>query len=559
MAARAWRASRRDRALRATALVAATLGLALGCLMLAASASAAPPSTEDGDDALAAYPAPPPVAPEPEPAPEQAPAYAPIVPALAPAAPAVLPERKRRARPAQPDPAPAVVAVAPAAAATLVWSFDLEGEDGIALEGRELRPGDRIRIRASGLPAAAEITVALHSTPLAMGSGSATAAGDLDLTATVPDEAEPGDHRVVATLTAPGYAPSTASSAVTVAAPYPWLSPTVPTLGDLRLTPLKVAATATLASAFLLLAAIPAELLQSTLTENYGRAFGWARRRHPRRRLLPPALRRPWLTSGATVVLATAILGLGQTGWHLSAEAVISYLSLFLSLTVLNLGLNAGRLLAARRRLRAPGRLMPMPGALLVVAVSVAISQVLHIEPALLFGAVVTVQYGRAMSRRNEGRLALLGVATAFGIGLASWILLSLLEGIGAGSEGVALVLVEETLAGVVLETLAALVVGLLPFTYLDGKAIHDWHRRAWAGAYFVAAAAFVLIAVPTGEDWQESRTPLLTWLLIVAGFGAISLTAWAVFRYLPERARTVPGDPEDPRDDARERVAADA
>ncbi|WP_062303797.1 hypothetical protein [Demequina subtropica] len=489
---------------------------------------------------------------------------------------------------------------APPRTVGILWAFALEGPDGAAGAGGALHRGESITLRASGLPPGARVTVELHSTPLPMGAAAVDAAGDLTLVAVVPEAAESGSHEVVATLTGEGLDPSTASMAVTVAdllpavvaapilidvidpaplievepapepeasapaapapvlvpaavpdpvavstepAPVPtdgyhWLAPTVPTLGDLHLSPLRVAAAVTLASAFLLLAGIPAELLQSTLTENYSRAFGWLtpRRRGRRRSWVRRTLARPWLACGLTVALATAILGLGQTGFRFGAEEAITYLSLWLSLTILNVGLNAGRLLASRRGLRVPGRLMPLPGALIVVTISVVVSQTLHIEPALLFGVVVSVQYGRAVSTRHEGRLALLGVATAFTVGLVAWILLSALETVFAGSDGVAVTLAEETLAGVVLETLAALVVGLLPFTYLDGKAIHDWSRRAWAGTYFVAAVAFVIIAVPTGDDWQSSQTPLLTWLLIVAGFGAIALTAWAAFRFIPDR-----------------------
>ncbi|WP_062385398.1 hypothetical protein [Demequina iriomotensis] len=496
------------------------------------------------------------------------------------------------------DDAPEEYPAPPPPSVRILWAFQLSGPGGGALLGGELHRGDAITLHATGLPPGGRIAVELHSTPLPMGSGTVDATGDLTVVAVVPEAAEAGAHQVVATLTADGFEPSTATAAVTLvdAAPavvpvvqplapdpveepaaeeppaeesepvatpepavavavepapdptdpvaeepvddYPWLAPTIPTLGDLHMTPLRIAGAAALASAFLLLAGIPAELLQSTLTENYSRAFGWLapHRRGRRRSRIARLVTRPWLACGITVALATLILGLGQTEFRFGADEAITYVSLWLSLSILNLGLNAGRLAAARGRLRVPGRLMPLPGALIVVTISVVISETLHIEPALLFGVVVSVQYGRAVSTRHEGRLALLGVSTAFTLGVVSWILLSVLESTFAGSDALLVTLAEETLAGTVLETLAAMVVGLLPFTYLDGKAIHDWSRRVWAVAYFVAAIAFVLIAVPTGEDWNSSRTPLLTWLLIVGGFGAIALSAWAAFRFIPER-----------------------
>ncbi|WP_062464185.1 hypothetical protein [Demequina soli] len=530
----AWRHLGREGVLRVLALGIMVLGMTLGLVMLASAATAAPVATDDATDgsgAVLTYPAPPP-------------APAPVIhtwtpPVLAPVAAPDLPTKKHKKKAAAAPLAPVTVTV-PAPDPTLVWAFDLTGADGAALAGRELHHGDRLHVAATGLPAGATVSVELHSTPIGMGSATVDASGGLDLTIVVPEAAAVGDHRIVATLSADGYADSEASVPVTVAKDFPWLSPTVPTLFNLELTPFKVVATASLASAFLLLAAVPAELLQSTLTENYARAFGWipiaARRRaggatRGKRRYRLPT----WLSSGLTVAAAALILGIGRAGWSLERESLVTYVSLFLSLTALNLGLNAVRVLAARRRLRVPGRMIPLPGSLTVVVVSVVVSQVLHIEPTLMFGIVVSVQFGRSMSERHEGRLALLGVSAVFTMGVIAWILLSILDVTVGRTEALGGMIVEETLAAITLETLAALVVGLLPFTYLEGKAIRDWSPRIWLASYFVAAVSFVLIAVPTGASWEESETPLITWLLICAGFGVVSLTAWAVFRFTPE------------------------
>ena len=86
----------------------------------------------------------------------------------------------------------------------------------------------------------------------------------------------------------------------------------VPTFSDLDFTPWHAAATGGLAAAFVLLAALPAELLSQVLQENYSRAFGWLaplRRRTDRIRRRRSRVRiKPWISSGISVALAALIL-----------------------------------------------------------------------------------------------------------------------------------------------------------------------------------------------------------------------------------------------------------
>lgn len=169
--------------------------------------------------------------------------------------------------------------------------------------------------------------------------------GSLSAPFTLPKTAPPGGHEIVATRTAEGFVASVASLGVTVVPaiietrvladlpepPQPVIEPAVQPaaeeetthLAD-RLIPFKlreitawsVAATGGLAVIFVLLAALPAELLQSTLTENCGRALAWmapARKRVRRvRNLIPPALDNPWVVSAFSVGATALILGFSE-------------------------------------------------------------------------------------------------------------------------------------------------------------------------------------------------------------------------------------------------------
>jgi hypothetical protein len=484
--------------------------------------------------------------------------------------------KPRTSAPTASDPKPAVASDADAKLKPLKWSFRVLSETGEDITGEPIHLGENVQIVAEGLPAGAGVSLEIHSTPTSVGSATAGSDGQLTLAITVPEVIEIGRHTLVATLTAPGYAASMATLAVHVAEPlelsgeldagappsapdiepvtpggsddfdsrgfddeHTGIADSLPTIYDMQLAPWKFAATGSLAAALVLLAALPAELLQSTLTENYGRAFRWmepARRRIAtvRTRSLSRFHVNPWLGGMFTVGVAAFVLGFSQPSYGFNAESLKTFVALFLSLFMLNIVVNAVRLGVAWKKLRLPGYLMPMPGALVVAAISVIVSRWLHLNPALLFGLVIGVQFARIQSKRIAGKLALVAAGSVLALGLASWIAFSIVVHTTGDSTSLLVELVEETLAATALEALSVLLVALLPFQFLEGKHLHDWDQRIWAGMYLVAAAAFVFIAVPLGETWADAREPMAKWLSLLAGFTLISVAAWALFRLLP-------------------------
>ncbi|WNM25527.1 hypothetical protein [Demequina capsici] len=484
----------------------------------------------------------------------------PAAPAAVPAA-AAAPQATSTTTPrSTPRATHAAVVVPP----TIEWSFSIVDADGNDIGGRPLVPGEHLSVVASGLPEGAQVDVEIHSTPVSLVSATVDGTGSLVAPFTLPVTTEAGAHDLVATLRADGISASVSSLPVIVApaktetivlaegpAPAVTLTPVPPELtvhrlsdvlrtwSDLTVTPFTVAAAGGLAAAFVLLAALPAELLQNTLTENYGRAFGWLtpvrRRTRSLRRFVPSRLDNPWAGSAVSVALSAVILGFSEPQFGFNAWSIRTFLALYLSLYAINVVVNVLKLGYAARRFDVNGVMSPLPGGMIIAAVSVLVSRWLHIEPSLLFGLVVGITLARVQSKEAEGRIALFGAATILGLGIVSWLGLSAVETFLGHDTNFVVGLTEDTLAATALEALTILLVGLLPFDYLEGKALHDWDQRIWAASYFVAAAAFVFIAVPLGETWDQSQQPVLMWVLIVAGFAAISIAAWLAFHVLPE------------------------
>ena len=71
-------------------------------------------------------------------------------------------------------------------------------ENGIAVGCTTPAPGDTVTLTANGFTPGATVTVTLDPGPAALGSGAADGDGAFTLDATIPNDAEAGDHTITA-------------------------------------------------------------------------------------------------------------------------------------------------------------------------------------------------------------------------------------------------------------------------------------------------------------------------------------------------------------------------
>lgn len=457
----------------------------------------------------------------------------------------------------------------------ITWDYSLTDQDGNPISSDQFTPGSTIVITSNGLPAGSTANATLHSDPINLGSAVVSSDGTLKLPVTIPTDAPLGTHELIVTLTPPGGVPSPAVRAVSVAAASsedpgeietvtggsePSASPTaepttasapisaptrsktdasapstisstLQTLGDLRLTPVDVAVATSVALAFILLVALPAELMQSTIAANYRRAFGWLEPLRARARAIthrvPPEFRSGRLGGLVSVAATALILSLADPSFGFNGMSLRLFLGIFGSLYIVNVAVVG---IIRRRALRLFGvasRIDPMPASLLIVAVSVLVSRIAHIQPGFLFGLVVGVAFGRELAKVEEGRIALWGSWLMIGLGLGSWLIFSVLP----SSDGVLLNLVRDIAAATALESLGTMLVAMLPFAFLEGQGLFKWSRWRWAAMYGLSVLVFVLVVVPMSGTWGQLSTPFLQWLALFSGFAVVALGVWTVFR----------------------------
>ena len=266
------------------------------------------------------------------------------------------------------------------------------------------------------------------------------------LLVTVPETLPPGPHRFVVTVTPTDGSPSTSvrssvfraraaeaprsheigQSAADVAAATSSEVDTTgtslvdPTIFGNSLTPANelyidgetILFAGLLSALFLLLVALPVELLEGAVRENYGRAFAWL---DPIRRRVKAVVawfhRRfpnPWTSSLLLVAVGAVILGFADPQFGFTGKSARLVIALAISLAVLNIAISAVVLAFGRRRFGIRNAFTPMPAALIVVALSVILSRLTGIPTAFLFGLVVSIVWTHRQTIRQSGALALL-------------------------------------------------------------------------------------------------------------------------------------------------------
>ncbi len=447
-------------------------------------------------------------------------------------------------------------------------------------------PGQNVTLTGSDLPAGSTVTGELHSDPIPLGTTTVKDDGTFTLNTHIPNTVAPGEHHYVVTVTPPQGEPQTTAIPVTVVAadetlvappapvtdvaaptgaggPSPaadrdnpvaptTLSQTLPTVQDILSNPAVLGIAAGSSLALLFLVALPAELLNSTIDENYERLFGRSRRpRLPWLERVRNWLRKTPMVGGlALTAFAALILSFSDPNFGLDLASLRLFLACLIGMFALGYLANIVTGAILRRRWSITSVIELQPVGLLIALLGVVLSRLLDFAPGLLIGLVLTLSLSASATIKDEARAVLIWAGVILGMSVLSWALYSFLsDAVAPGTFGGALV--GDTLAAIATEGISALVIGLLPLGFLDGRSLFRFSRAQWLATYLVTLVAFFTIVVPSGALWGEINGPFWAWLAIVLAFAALCIGVYLWFR-----AHPAPEDDADASDEIAESTA---
>jgi hypothetical protein len=476
--------------------------------------------------------------------------------------------------PASSPPPPSLTPTPTPTPPPLTWTLIITDANGNDISGQAIKAGQTVILSSTGLPPGSTVDAELHSNPVTLGSVVVGPSGTFKIKALIPRNVPAGSHHFVVTLTPPGASPDVISAGVPIvpADPDPVakdssspdksavlaflaaqrtggfdaptsFSTSLKPATAISVTPVLVGVTGLLASAFVLLVAFPAELLDSTISGNYDRVFGWTapikRRLERLKKFVAGITINRWAAVFGITALAALILGFADPGFAFNGSSLRLWVAIVVSLLLVNVVVSAVVMRVARRTWSIASTLDPMPATLLLVALSVIVSRAIGIQPGFLFGVVLGVNFAVELGKRRDALLALLSIGATIVVGMLSWVGYTALVVSDGSNPGFWHLLVQECLSATTIEALATMTVALLPLQFLDGRVIFDWNKWAWAGAYLVALVILILVIVPLSDNWGTMSAPLAGWGVFFAGFAVLAVGIWAVFRYLPVRNRS--------------------
>lgn len=313
----------------------------------------------------------------------------------------------------------------------------------------------------------------------------------------------------------------------------------LPTIGSMPIRADRAAANSLIAVAAAFLLILPAELFNATLRENYDRVLApfAAIRKASRKVAAAVAAPRPVTVAAFAVAAAVASSALDPGfGAGLGSLRMVLAQTLALSVTVF---VACGVSLALARRFGVPGSIHLRPAGLLVCFAVVVISRAVGVAPGFLYGLVVGVQFHAAIDLGRLGRIALTQSAFLVAVAVTSWTALGIVHGLAPPPEtGFFAGLSAEVLTALTVGPLTALVITLVPLTYLRGEMLITWSRRAWVATYAVVLFAFLSIAVNPVYGSRPATASLAVWISAYLIFGLGSVLFWLRYRNTDDRSR---------------------
>jgi hypothetical protein len=305
----------------------------------------------------------------------------------------------------------------------------------------------------------------------------------------------------------------------------------VPSPAHVSTDPVVLGQSALLAALVILLMPFPGQLFNSTLETHEDEVRRWLRL--DRWGGLGRAAGSFWQSPAGVVaftLVAAALYALLDPGFGSDAGSIGVYVGMLLGIVVVTVAFSLPGWLAHGRGEAPAVRVVPI--SLLVGIACVAISRLTGFQPGYLYGLLIGLVFARELSRGEEARVVAGGAALMLGASLVAWLTLGWLGPDDASS--IAGTAARTALAAVVVAALEGVTFGLLPFRFLPGEPLFAARRAVWAALLGVGAFAFfhVLINPASGYLADTSRTPLLTTIALLVGFGVVSVAFWAWFRF---------------------------
>ncbi len=400
-------------------------------------------------------------------------------------------------------------------------------------------PGVGLRVAGTGYPADCN-AVYIFFDGTRVGTARPDSAGNVaGERLRVPGEARPGPHRVTSSCNVSGnpVVQATSFQVMDSDAHRVALVSALPRPGDVDFSIAALLASAAVVAGMLFLIAFPGELFNSTLESHYDEVRGWfgLKPKRPEDR----SGRSQFLPFAAFLLAGGVLVSLLNPSFAFDRSGLGAALGLTIAIGVITLAYDIPSLAWVRRNHRDWGRLVILPGTIVIGIACVILSRAVHFLPGYFYGLIAGLAFRRQIADSVKGKLTALSVVVVLGLSLASWLAMAPVSA-AADQPGASLGLfiLEAMLGGIFWCGLDSLVIGMLPLRFLGGSEVRAWSRLGWVALFAVTQLAFVHIMLrpSTGYVADTTQSPTTIVIVLFVVFALFSIAFWAYFRFRTPR-----------------------
>ncbi|MHB8960683.1 MAG: FGLLP motif-containing membrane protein, partial [Candidatus Limnocylindrales bacterium] len=358
-----------------------------------------------------------------------------------------------------------------------------------------------------------------------------------------------------------------------IASAPPSFRSSVPTPGQVNLSPMIVAETLALAGGVIVLVPFPGGLFNSTLRANYDEITRRLRRARRRARdvvLRPLDLLRGrlgaatvtaelaetpggfdpagvveerhdfWWTpigAGLFIFLTALLSGFLDPAFGLNEPSIATFVGMLIGLVIVLAAFDLPLAIFCRRQ-SIDFWIRALPATLAVSIACVLVSRLTSFHPGYLYGLVIAIVAATRFDTRTEGRLMAAGALSTIVVAAVAWFGLGVVSPLASAAPdpGPLLIVGQTVLSMVVVAGVQVAAFGMLPLSFLAGESVKRWSTPVWAALLVFGWIAFgIVILNPTnGYLSDTTRTPLFTIVALLILFSVGSVAFWYYFHRHP-------------------------
>jgi hypothetical protein len=241
----------------------------------------------------------------------------------------------------------------------------------------------------------------------------------------------------------------------------------------------------------------------------------------------------PLLVLGATVL----VYGFLEPGFGFNQKSLIIVASLLLAAGAVTYLTDGVEVFIANRWYGQSAAVRLFPLAILIAAVSVVFSRLLHFQPGVIYGFVALTVYLRppTLTDEQEGRSVWLPSLLLLTVCVAAWLAVGpLRDAIEAGNESFGVAFLEGIAVAVFVGGLEGVFFNMLPISFMDGQKVWRWNRLVWVATMGIAAFLFWAVLLNDQRQYFDALRETSVQVALASGVVCLGLTlaVWLFFKF---------------------------